>query len=301
MKLYKYLKAVNIFSAVLSFMALLGLTCMAKSQSLPMNKVKDLLNRKVFTFDGKTVKLPSGITTGRYMEKDVTGGCKSAVLPNWVGFPLKECTYSQPDKSAPQKVKMATVIMLNPEKEILAKWIIASCLIVNGNNDLDGCANRLAFKIVDASGSQFAVAGIVLEDQRPQPITDGVQEAYTFRDGVTVKLENGLPVGFTGIFGDPESKLALDPHSTVIATASENGPARIQSTSRQMYQDYAGANAKDVTGIKWLDVVRELYQDAWRRAHTNKPETIEKYCNDLMIAKLKSLKVQSQKIVTSNE
>jgi len=39
-------------------------------------------------------------------------------------FPLKKCTYNQPDKNAPKKVKTATIIMLNPEKEVLAKWII---------------------------------------------------------------------------------------------------------------------------------------------------------------------------------
>jgi hypothetical protein len=231
------------------------------------------------------------------MEEDIHGGkCPDAPSPfkNWKGFPLIKCTYTQPDNKAPHRLKTATVIMLNPEKEVLAKWIVASCVIVKGTTDVDACAKKLALKIITVSGSQFAVAGIVLEDEHPTHPDgtqgDGIQEAYTFRDGVTVSVQGGMSVGFTGMFGEAENNIALDPNREVLSTASNAGPARIQNTTRQEYMDYMGAQAKDVTGIKWLDVVRGLYQDAWRRAHDDaKPETVEKYRNDLMVAKCYAL------------
>jgi hypothetical protein len=259
-----------------------------QDRPLPMDKVNALLDPKVLGVkpNGKP-KFREGIVTGRYMEEDINGHCSDATFPKWEEFHLKKCTYRQPDNSVPGNKKTATVIMLNPEKEVLAKWLVASCLIVKGNSNIDACTVKLAKEIIGASGSQFAVAGIVLEDINP---TDQIQEAYTFRDGVTVRVQDGLPVGFKGAFGENENKIAIDPDKTVLATASTKGPARIQSTWRQMYRDYMGTKAKDVTGIKWLDVVRELYQDAWKRAHNDAlPETVEKYRNDLMVARCYSL------------
>ena len=42
---------------------------------------------------------------------------------------------------------------------------------------------------------------------------------------------------------------------------------------------------ENVKGQNWLNVVRTLYQDAWRRAHdASLTESVEKYRNELMIA-----------------
>jgi hypothetical protein len=282
---------------VFSFLCwvVLGASFTAKSQDLPMDKVNELISRTVFKFDKKSVIYKKGITQGRYMEK-VVKRCtsKDVTFPNWgPEFPLKRCTYDQPDKKAPKKIKTATVIMLNPEAEVLAKWIIASCLIVKGNTGIEACANKLADSIIQVSGSQFAIAGIVLEDQRPKHKDgtqgDGIQEVYIFRDGVTVDVQGGIHWGFTGMFGEAENAVALDPTHKATVTGSTSGPARIQNTKRQMYLSYMGTQAKDVKELKWLDVVRDLYQDAWKRAHSNSPETVEKYRNDLMVAKCYSL------------
>lgn len=215
------------------------------------------------------------------MEDDINGQCAETSFSKWEGFPLKRCIYRQADKHVASG-KKATVIMLNPEKELLAKWLVASCVIVKGSTGIRDCAVKLAIDVLLASGSQFPVAGIVLEDMNG----DRVQQAYTFRDGVTVKLKGGLQIGFEGVFSESAINLAINPNTEVVSTASEKAPARIQSTWRQMYRDYMGNNAKDVTGLKWLDEVRALYQDAWTRAHnTSLPETVEKYRNDLLVAK----------------
>ena len=259
----------------------------AKSQqtTLPMDHVNALLDPKTLGVKHGHPKYSKGIVTGRYMEDDINGHCADTSFAKWEDFPLKRCTYNQSDKNAPSG-KTATVIMLNPEKELLAKWLVASCVIVNGNTGIRDCTVKLAIAIIEASGSQFPVAGIVLEDMNG----DKVREAFTFRDGVTVKLQGGLEVGTKQMFGETENNVALNPNTVVLATASLKGPARIQSTVRQMYKDYMGSNAKDVTGIKWLDEVRALYQDAWKRGHNDElPESVEKYRNDLLVAKCYAL------------
>jgi hypothetical protein len=256
----------------------------AKGQepALPMDHVNAMLDPK--TLGVKANGNPiyrKGIITGRYMEADTQGHCADTSFSKWEGFPLKRCTYRQADSNS-SSGKKATVIMLNPEKEILAKWLVASCVIVKGSTGIRSCAIKLAKAVINASGSQFPVAGIVLEDMNE----DNVQEAYTFRDGVTVKLQGGLAVGSNEMLDESDNNLAVDPNTVVLSTASLKGPARIQSTSRRMYKDYMGSGAKDVTGVKWLDEVRALYQDAWKRGHDDSlPETVEKYRNDLLVAK----------------
>lgn len=261
-------------------------TAKGQEPALPMDHVNALLDPKTLGVKSNGSPIYSkGIITGRYMEADTQGHCAETSLSKWEGFPLKRCTYRQADDNAPSG-KKATVIMLNPEKELLAKWLVASCVIVKGSTGIRSCAIKLAKAIINASGSQFPVAGIVLEDMDE----DNVQEAYTFRDGVTVKLQGGLSVGFEGTFDESDNNLAVDPNTVVLSTASLKGPARIQSTSRQMYKDYMGSQAKDVTGLKWLDEVRALYQDAWKRGHDDSlPETVEKYRNDLLVAKCYAL------------
>jgi hypothetical protein len=253
----------------------------ANGQDLPMGHVNALLDPKTLGVKHGHPIYRKGIITGRYMEDQ----CADTSFAKWEGLPLKRCTYRQPDKNV-SSGKKATVIMLNPDKELLARWLVASCVIVKGNTGVRSCAIKLAKEIIGASGSQFAVAGIVLEDMND----DKVQQAYTFRDGVTVLLQGGLEVGFDGSFNQSAINLAIDPDIAVLSTASQKGPARIQSTSRQMYRNYMGSSAKDVTGIKWLDEVRALYQDAWKRGHdTSLPETVAKYRNDLLVARCYAL------------
>lgn len=267
---------------LLLFSAALSPSSTAHGQALPMDHVNALLEPKTLGVrpSGNPI-YRKGIVTGRYMEVQ----CAPISFSKWEDFPVQKCTYNLPDNHS-SSGKTATVIMLNPEKELLAKWLVASCMIVKGNNGVRSCAVKLAKDIINASGSQFPVAGIVLEDMNE----DNVQEAYTFRDGVTVKLQVGMAVGFKGMFGETENKVATDPSVAVSSTASQSGFARIQSTSRQMYTKYMGSNAKDVTGVKWLDEVRALYQDAWKRGHdASLPETVDKYRNDLLIARCYAL------------
>lgn len=84
------------------------------------------------------------------------------------------------------------VIMLNPTRARVAEWTISACEKASAKSTRD-CAKWVWDKILDNSGSQFAVAGAVVEKngsncrpKDPQPKIVG----YIFRDGVTVRLAN---------------------------------------------------------------------------------------------------------------
>src|SRR5207253_2537068 len=53
-------------------------------------------------------------------------------------------------------------------------------------------------------------------------------------------------------------------------------------------QDVGSTNPPSARKLEWLDVVRDLYQQAWSRANDNNiPESVEKYRNELMVAWLR--------------
>src|SRR5688572_10054393 len=94
----------------------------ARGQELPSDKVNALIARTKFVIGNSTITFSRGIVQGRYMEQDVSGACAATTFPGW-DFPLRRCNYKQADNSVPGG-KKASVIMLNPEKDVLAKWII---------------------------------------------------------------------------------------------------------------------------------------------------------------------------------
>src|SRR6185436_14835541 len=111
--------------------------------------------------------------------------CSNKVVAGWEGFETRLCTYRVKD-SATGTVKEASVVLLNPTAQKLATWIVTACSNVLPDTDLSACAGRIFNRVLEQSGGQFPVAGVVYEDLLPQ---DGHFEAYAFRDGVTTIVE----------------------------------------------------------------------------------------------------------------
>jgi len=199
-----------------------------------------------------TAEFDSLLKKVRYME---SGDGKPVTVPGWEGLPTKRYTYSVKDKDG--TTKSADVILLDPTAHQIATWIVQAITEVKGA--YDPTAGRQAFKnVIDQSGGQFPVAGVVYEDIIP---ADGVNEAYCFRDGVTVEVE-GVKHRETAILTPTEIE------------ASINGPvkrvftyARVQSTSPAMW--IAAGGGKDVLGAdgkptgRWRTVIREEFTKAW--------------------------------------
>jgi hypothetical protein len=183
----------------------------------------------------------------RYMEQHP----EPVRYPGWEDFPLVKCRYSVKDP-VDGRSKTAEVIMLNAPPEKLARWVVRSCIEAKGSArpaDLD----RLSRQIIEASGAQFPVAGIVFEAMDDAPR----QKVYCFRDGVTVRLA-GVRHVTTDQPTDGEIRAAINP-ATAIEQVFEF--ARIQSTTRDQYR--AAGGSENVQGAAWPRVVRKLYQQAW--------------------------------------
>jgi len=186
----------------------------------------------------------------RYMEKN----CEPIQYPGWEGFPLLKCRYEVKDSSGVPKA--AEVILLNPSPHQLARWVVFTCLEVKGSADAE-YTDRLSRHILQQSGAQFPVAGIVYEDMEG----DGIFKAYPFRDGVTVKIE-GFEYRCTHPLSEEEIRVSL--YGNVIWSGKY---ARIQSTTREQYRANGGTedvgDSTDRRKLSWLEVSRNLYQAAW--------------------------------------
>jgi endoglucanase len=182
----------------------------------------------------------------RYMEQN----CVATTYPGWEGLPLQMCTYSVKGHKDVAR-KTAKVILLDASPEQLARWVVSSCMVATGSAGVR-CTRKLGRQIIGQSGAQFPVAGIVFEDILPE---DGRFEVFAFRSGVTVRVHGVTHLG-TAQPSDAEIENSLN--GEVISALRF---ARIQSTTREQYK--AAGGTRDVAGLAWLDVVRDLYKAAW--------------------------------------
>ncbi len=228
-------------TARLAGIALFLLTISAAPATAPTDAVADLAR-----------EFRDRLQRSRYMER---GEARDVKVLGWEGFPTRRYTYSVKDNDG--VIKTADVILLDPSAEQIATWIVSALVEVKGRYDaVDG--RKVFTHIIEQSGGQFPVAGIVYEDILP---ADGKNEIFCFRDGVTVEVE-GVPHRGT------------EPLTPAQIEASINGKvkrvftyARIASTSPKMWINAGGA--KDVLGedgkptTRWPEEIREAFQKAW--------------------------------------
>lgn len=220
---------------------------------------------------------------GRYMSP--AGGCKPATQPiaNWAASELQECVYPITDHWADgsRHAKAGLVFLANPPPERVLAWLKTGCARAQPNES-DECVRVAALAIRGASGAQFPVAGVVWEDQAcgdphgkcqhdrdGHPVGDGVNEAYVFRNGVTVAVADFVNGSTAPIdLGDTLRELALTREITGVKAAG--GYARISSTTRETFQRYTGREDVPVgqgsreAALTWTRIVGETYQAALR-------------------------------------
>lgn len=173
-------------------------------------------------------------------------------IESWAGFPTRQFSYSKTDADGVKKKCLA--VMLNPSPNQAARWIVDSVTKACGQY-VEGFARQLVGHVANASGFQFLVRGIHLEDMDGT----GKHTYYPFFDGVTVKLDT-IPDGWpTRLLKPAEVESTVTAEEANVTQIGKY--ARIQSTTRQQYWDAGGT--QDVSNEKWLGVVRHLYQAAW--------------------------------------
>ncbi|CAN5299444.1 hypothetical protein BH11PSE11_BH11PSE11_10920 [soil metagenome] len=165
--------------------------------------------------------------------------------------------------------KTGTVVMMNPSRNQLARWIVQAVIDAKGSYNFAN-AKTLALYTQSASGFQFPVRGVHWEDMSGS----GVHVAYPFRDGVTVQMRRfGASYPTRVLTSADLDYIITAPESEVTLTATY---ARIQSTTRQEYINAGGTDA--TAGHAWRTAVRNAYKAAWGKDR-----------NLLMTAKAKSI------------
>lgn len=207
------------------------------------------------------------ITSSQYMAGTLIE--ETTTYPNYEGYPVRLYEYSTGSDVQTGVKKKGKVYMLNPTAEKLATWIATAVWKAKGDTDTDAM-NRLLKQIQVQSGAQFPVCGIVYEDMEGTGYYP-----YLFKDGVTVyaadrsKWATEDPA-HQGNYSCTDEQLTYDIYVTNEQLENYTGTyARICSTTRENYQAYVGtvdvgtSDSKETRSIKWLDVVRDLYKEAW--------------------------------------
>lgn len=231
-------------------------------------------------FEDKLFKLraaiPSGYFKGATPDDDVayaesrihpwkSSHCDAPNMnyPRWEGFPVTLCEYS--DIGVTVKT-----YMLNADKAKQAAWTVTACRDAQALN-MHACIDYLVSEVRNASsGGVFPIAGYI-----PEPQDGGV--CYVFRDGVTVwtTLRKKWLKPKHKHCGNSDDEEMTQPLFKAWKFA------RIASTTRPEYK--AAGGTRPVDGLKWIDVVRDLYQQAWNSDR-----------NELMSAKAKGGKADGE-------
>lgn len=201
------------------------------------------------TVEKVAAEMAPRLAKARYMEQNP----RPVTVPGWEGFPTVRCTYSVLDPALHTN-KTADVILLNPDADRLARWMVNACIAAKGTattNDL----KKLGDFIIWQSGGQFPVRGIVYEDIYPW---NGINESYCFRDGVTVKIKG---VEHRSEKQPTPAKIEQSINAPIEDVTWVGRFARIQSTTREQYK--AAGGRENVEGTNWLELNRKLYQKAW--------------------------------------
>lgn len=190
-------------------------------------------------------------------------------FPRWSGYPIQNCVYEDVGITV-------RTYMLNPSAEQLARWTVTACHDA-GAVLPEKCIIYMGKKILNASSGVFPVDGYIPEPGSSVGASDNGARCPLFRDGVTISTESWdteKPIGNGCGPADESKKAALRAKKY----------ARVASTSRQDYLDAGGTEevGKDCLpekqwqkriklgevgtncDVRWIDVVRELYKQAWK-------------------------------------
>ena len=221
-------------------------------------KIPDAYFRDSF---GVLVQKAKIVLSHAYMVQQLVS--ETDTIPGWEGFPVKLYAYKTGNDLYTGKPKTGKVYLLNPSPEKLAIWVANACW--TAKHSLDTVYTYQLLKWIDGqSNAQFPVKGVVYEDQ----YTRDFQEPYVFKDGVTVYIKDSTMW--------PKDKTCTPEQLGYLRITNEDLKpqtgqyARISSTTREDYKANGGTEdtgSKDDRKQIWLEVVRELYKQAWHSDH----------------------------------
>lgn len=175
-------------------------------------------------------------------------------FPRWKGFPVQLCDYQEKGVSV-------RTYMLNASPEQRARWIVNACLDIHAAST-KSCTDQLTDWIHHASSDDvFPVAGFIPEPANSARSKGDHILCLLFRDGITVAVKGvDSPAAVNNRCDskdDPNDRINDRPVTTV------KKYARIASTTREDYVAYTHMPRAAVSSLKWIDVIRNQYQQAW--------------------------------------
>lgn len=171
-------------------------------------------------------------------------------IVGWDGYPVRHFRYLKTDPDGTKK--SGAVALLDPDPEQIARWVFTAVVSVLGSYSEEK-AQQLVTHCQGQSGFQFVVRGVHWENMTP------IYTAYTFYDGVTVRLSGWDPSWPTTPLSEAQLAAALGATWSDVAEARRY--ARIQGTTREEY--LANGGIEPTEGKEWLNTVRSCYQAAW--------------------------------------
>lgn len=189
------------------------------------------------------------LKNSHYMEKNCVSDFSFA---DYGDLPVQRCSYTLNGQKA-------QVAMLNPGPRRLTAWLIEACSALSSN--LQNCVQKSYNQILNQSGAQFPISGIVIEDMDG----NGAGNAYAFREGVTVRVPS---------FGTGTESLVTS--SQIAASFTDDpmyayGYGRPISVTRPQLQTYASSVGLNIPNLGTSDqrlnifyvVIGQLYRDSW--------------------------------------
>lgn len=260
---------------------------------------KDLLlqamkyQRKPIVQNGKEVideKTGQVKTQSRVLRGEMRQNCKEMTdsqiesfgAVDWKGYPLEYCQYRVIDTAGKKLVKEASVILVKLTDDLLAQWMTHTCTEINQPNM--NCIQVLTKRIIMQSNGQFAVRGIVYEDQylydkdpkKKIVGQDGYNEPYCFRDGVTVYI-NDFGRETIGLLSEEQKKGCFF-HPLTNEEEKVGRMARIQGTTADSYLKLSSSplqvmsmttSGAKIANENWLTASRLEMQKALRTGINN--------------------------------
>lgn len=229
---------------------------------------------------------------GEYMVQ--SGGCTvtTQAFMGWAAGTLRRCTYAVQaryrDGTTRNKPGLVYLATFPPER--LLAWLKTACAKAAPTSAPAACITSLTDVIRGASGAQFAVAGLVWEDQlcndhrgqcryagdkrgKSQALGDGVYEPYVFRGGVTVRVagvENGSVnrPGTKHLLLPTRAELQSYVTSPILGLSVQKGFARIASTTRASFarlshrDDVPIGRGDAQAALAWSGIVDDAFRAA---------------------------------------
>ena len=197
------------------------------------------------------------------------------VLTDYKGLPVQDCSPTRSSPEAPGGKLTGRALLLLPTAEQASEWIVSACEALNLSSDaLLSCAKTVLRYVNGQNNLQFVVAGVIHEpksegfgphDEASKAcVATGDHEVlYSFRDGITVRLEGNDETSFrtppsNGCRATQPPDLSALLNAKVVYVASYG---RVPGIPRAVFAACAGRRAP--SDVEWRTIVRSGMVAAW--------------------------------------